>query len=180
MRFSPSTAVNRYVALRRWDRPATPSPSLSASHQSSFDSAQSSFDSAQSHPTKRQKHGQTDDPVSKSSSSDVVRQQASMHTQGVKQHGIQNHVQRQNLVDAEPGGHSSTMHVSEASSPVVARPYDPLPVPSQEIHRYIVSTRLLQNTAIVRALLDPECGRSQLVERDVDYLRVNAIVRQRK
>ncbi|KAF9942066.1 hypothetical protein BGZ65_010977, partial [Modicella reniformis] len=42
----------------------------------------------------------------------------------------------------------------------------------RRVHRYIASNRLLQNTVIIRALLDPECGRSQLVERDVEYLRV--------
>ncbi|KAF8939469.1 hypothetical protein BGZ58_009643 [Dissophora ornata] len=57
------------------------------------------------------------------------------------------------------------------SDPPVTRPYDPLPSPGPEIHRYIASSRLLQNTTIVQALLNPECARLQLAERDVEYLR---------
>ncbi|KAF9116598.1 hypothetical protein BGX27_001007 [Mortierella sp. AM989] len=53
------------------------------------------------------------------------------------------------------------------------RPYDPLPPPAtSDIHRYIISTRLLQNTTIVRALVDTNLGRAELVDRDVEYLRV--------
>ncbi|KAF8978534.1 hypothetical protein BGZ46_006374 [Entomortierella lignicola] len=52
------------------------------------------------------------------------------------------------------------------------RPYDPLPLPaSSNVHRYIVSNRVLQNTAIIRALIDPDCGRVELIDRDVEYMR---------
>ncbi|KAI7822615.1 hypothetical protein BC939DRAFT_453779 [Gamsiella multidivaricata] len=57
------------------------------------------------------------------------------------------------------------------STNIKPRPYDSLLPPSFVTHRYIVSNRILQNTAIVRALLDPDCGRVQLVERDMEYLR---------
>ncbi|KAF9359253.1 hypothetical protein BGX26_012783 [Mortierella sp. AD094] len=60
--------------------------------------------------------------------------------------------------------------VSQSRNPV--RSDEPLPpLTKPDIHRYIVSTRLLQNTAITRALVDPDCGRAELIERDVEYLR---------
>ncbi|KAF9409964.1 hypothetical protein BGZ94_001797 [Podila epigama] len=40
-----------------------------------------------------------------------------------------------------------------------------------EQHRYIISTHLLQNTELIRALLDPACANVDLVERDFEYLR---------
>ncbi|KAG0258870.1 hypothetical protein BG011_003006 [Mortierella polycephala] len=52
------------------------------------------------------------------------------------------------------------------------RSYDRLQPPSLETHRYIASSRILQNRALVNALIDPECGRVQLVERDFEYLRM--------
>ncbi|KAF9108187.1 hypothetical protein BGX29_002711 [Mortierella sp. GBA35] len=52
------------------------------------------------------------------------------------------------------------------------REYDPIPPPSsEETYKYIASTRLLQKTHLVRALLDPDCGRISLVERDFEYLK---------
>jgi hypothetical protein len=55
----------------------------------------------------------------------------------------------------------------------VPRAYDLLPPPDfKETHKYIASSRLLQKTALVKALEDPDCGRASLVERDFEYLRV--------
>ncbi|KAF9899696.1 hypothetical protein BX616_002891, partial [Lobosporangium transversale] len=51
------------------------------------------------------------------------------------------------------------------------RSYDPLLPPRPDTYKYIGSTRLLQNTRLVRALFDPQCANIQLVERDVEYLR---------
>ncbi|KAF9145254.1 hypothetical protein BGX30_009835 [Mortierella sp. GBA39] len=42
---------------------------------------------------------------------------------------------------------------------------------SEETHKYIASSRLIQKTALVKALVDPNCGRVSLVERDFEYLR---------
>ncbi|KAF9152520.1 hypothetical protein BG015_005121 [Linnemannia schmuckeri] len=54
----------------------------------------------------------------------------------------------------------------------VPREYDPLPAPeSQETHKYIASSRLIQKNALVRAIVDPDCGCASLVERDFEYLR---------
>ncbi|KAF9185268.1 hypothetical protein BGZ51_002743 [Haplosporangium sp. Z 767] len=52
------------------------------------------------------------------------------------------------------------------------RSYDRLQPPGPETHRYIASSRILQNRALINALVDPECGGVQLVERDFEYLRV--------
>lgn len=167
-RFSPSSAVDRFVALQRRNKPGSPLPLVSASRQSS-----SEF--IQPHAAKRQKHGPTSHNRAQTppGSGDVQRR-PSTHSPGAKQDRIQDQVQKQSFVQAATRIRSSTTHSSETSSPVVVRPYDALPAPSQEIHRYIASTRILQNMAIVRALLDPDCGRARLVERDVEYLRVNA------
>ncbi|KAK3847238.1 MAG: hypothetical protein J3R72DRAFT_486045 [Linnemannia gamsii] len=54
----------------------------------------------------------------------------------------------------------------------IPRAYDVLPPPdSKETHKYIASSRLLQKTALVKALEDADCGRVSLVERDFEYLR---------
>lgn len=167
-RFSPSSAVDRFVALQRRKRPASPSPLVPASRQSSSESIQPPV-------TKRQRHGPTshDRAQTPPPSSGDMQGRASTHSPGAKRDRVQGRVQEQTFVHGTARIHSSASYSSEASSPVVVRPYDTLPAPSQEIHRYITSTRVIQNTAIVRSLLDPECGRSQLVERDVEYLRVN-------
>ncbi|KAG9068782.1 hypothetical protein KI688_011067 [Linnemannia hyalina] len=54
----------------------------------------------------------------------------------------------------------------------VPREYDPLPAPgSEDTYKCIASSRLIQKTALVKALVDPDCGRVSLVERDFEYLR---------
>ncbi|KAI1318560.1 hypothetical protein EDD11_006250 [Mortierella claussenii] len=62
-------------------------------------------------------------------------------------------------------------HDSNKAELVVSRPYDLLSPPGPDIHRYIASTRPLQNAALVHALLDPNCANIQLLERDVEHLR---------
>lgn len=58
----------------------------------------------------------------------------------------------------------------------VPREHDPLPAPgSKETHKYIASSRLIQKAALVKALVDPDCGRVLLVERDFEYLRVTTL-----
>jgi hypothetical protein len=61
----------------------------------------------------------------------------------------------------------------ELPTTAAPREYDALGPPgSEETHRYIASSRLIQKTALVKALLDPDCGRASFVERDFEYLRV--------
>lgn len=64
----------------------------------------------------------------------------------------------------------------ELPTTTVPREYDALRPPgSEETHKYIASSRLIQKTALVKALLDPDCGRSSFVERDFEYLRVTKL-----
>ncbi|KAG0231368.1 hypothetical protein BGX31_005543 [Mortierella sp. GBA43] len=162
--FSPSSAIDRFMALRRRNGLVSPSPPLQLSTllQSSSPGSQTrTFDT-----TKRQK---LDDPTSHN----LAQLPSNLQQRVMNSSPKAKQDQKQGFGLTTPAIHSSTTQAFEASvsSPAVVRPYDPLPSPSQEIHRYIVSTRLLQNMTLVRALRDPECGRSQLIERDFEFLR---------
>ncbi|KAG0015553.1 hypothetical protein BGZ80_009789 [Entomortierella chlamydospora] len=172
--FSPSSAIDRFLALR----------TLAASESSILTPPTSESSNIGSPSTKRQRTKPAGHvnipcrphPATPAASQSLPNLELTKQRQRSKQTTKERVEPRSNANSRIPTSIYPLLEtddndiVSQSRSPV--RPDEPLPsLTKPDIHRYIVSTRLLQNTAIIRALVDPNCGRAELIERDVEYLR---------
>lgn len=180
--FSPSASINRFLALHRSSQrvilpPVTPAIQNLGSTSVSKANTKTA--------TKKRKTGST-----ASTKSDRMPQQQS-ESRHINNNGSRRDSKMQNGLSTSQMGYTAPTPSSASQScpplesqpheprntikpdhPRLLRPPDPLPPPTTEEHRYIISTRLLQNNDLSRALQDHELCRLQFIERDVEYLRV--------
>ncbi|KAF9549997.1 hypothetical protein EC957_002058 [Mortierella hygrophila] len=180
--FLPSSAINKFIALRSLAKPSLPTAPAPISTSSSRPSKKLRVDSV-SPVTPSSPLPQQYPHLSVSPSRPHIR--STFHSTN------NNPARSRSSTSSSPAPRTRTPTIPKRLPPTlslvvkkeplpkhidlpttVPREYDPLPAPgSEETHKYIASSRLIQKTALVKALVDPGCGRVSFVERDFEYLR---------
>ena len=185
--FLPSSAINKFIALRSLAKPSLPTAPAPISTSSSRPSKKPRIDSMS--------------PVTPSSTLPQQHSHLSVSPSGSHVgptfYSTNNNPARSSSTTANsPAPRTRTPIIPKRRPPIlspavkkeplskhidlpttVPREYDPLPAPgSEETHKYIASSRLIQKTTLVKALVDPDCGHVSLVERDFEYLRVTTLL----
>ncbi|KAF9436815.1 hypothetical protein BGZ76_002897 [Entomortierella beljakovae] len=164
--FSPSSVIDRFVALRALassDSIASTPPTLKSPKDASVPTR---------YPCSKWRNtglGKVDSIAELSSPTSIPasKQQRYLDIDADEKRKSKQQKSEMTTKTHEAHGYS----ISSLPKPMV-RPYDPLPqLEISDTHRYIATNRLLQNTTIVRTISDPGQHNIKLIERDVEYLR---------
>ncbi|KAF9918892.1 hypothetical protein FBU30_011235 [Linnemannia zychae] len=175
--FLPASAIDKFIALQsrfRTSHSTIPHPSPSSSSRE-FKNLRSDAVPPTDTPTlviQQELHRSIQQSGYQLSTPTYVTR---LDTASVMNHSIKlDGIIRDSMDNTQSSNIKATLQERKHIDPpaIAPRKYDPISSPgSEEAHKYIVSSRILQKRQLIKALLDPSCGHISFIERDFEYLR---------